>query len=132
MKSKTPLWYTLQAILGTVLEEAILVIIVLWALPLFSIHVPWWGLAILMAALAIVAYVTYRIGKGTFFIKPKGALESLIGCEGRVVKPLTPKGYVKIRGELWKAACSEHECKNGDEVEVIGLEGMTLIVRPKI
>ena len=131
MKTKTPLWYTLQAIVGTLVEEAGLVFIVLWVLPLFDIHIPWWGLALLMLALAVVAYVTYRIGKGTFFIKPKGALEALIGCEGVVVKPLAPVGYIKVRGELWKAACEEYECRNGDVVEVLEVEGMTLVVHPK-
>ena len=131
MKTTTPLWYTLQAIVGTLVEEAGLVFIVLWVLPLFDIHVPWWGLALLMLALAVVAYVTYRIGKGTFFIKPRGALESLIGCEGVVVKALAPAGYIKVRGELWKAVCEEYECRNGDVVEVLGVEGITLIVHPK-
>ena len=82
-KTKTPLWYTAEAIVGTLLEEAALVLIVLWVLPIFGIHVSWWWLAALMVALAIVAYVTYRVGKGTFFVKRKAALEALVGSEGR-------------------------------------------------
>ena len=125
------MWYTLQAVLGTLVEEAGLVFIALWVLPIFDIHVPWWGLGLLMLALAIVAYVTYRIGRGTFFIKPRGTLEALIGYEGVVVKPLAPAGYIKVRSELWKAICEGYECRNGDVVEVLGVEGMTLVVRPK-
>ena len=131
MKNKPPLWYTLQAILGTLLEEAALALIVLWVLPFFDIYIPWWGLALLMSALAVVAYITYRIGRGTFFIKPRGTMEALIGCEGVIVKALAPVIYVKVGGELWKAVCDECECKNGDVVEVIGAKDMTLIVRRK-
>jgi membrane protein implicated in regulation of membrane protease activity len=131
MKTKTPLWYTVQAIVGTLVEEAALVIIVLWGLPHVGIHVPWWGLAILMAGLAVVAYATYRIGKGTFAVRHKGALEALVGGEGKVVKPLAPVGYVKIRGELWKAVCEESKLEVGDKVIVVGVDGMMLIVRLK-
>ena len=130
-KTKTPLWYTAEAIVGTLLEETALVIIVLWVLPIFGIHVSWWWLAVLMVALAIVAYLTYRVGKGTFFVKRKAALEALVGNEGKVVKPMAPVGYVKVRGELWKASSSEGELKIGDEVVIEGMEGFRLIVRPK-
>lgn len=130
MRAKTPLWYMVQAIVGTLLEEAALVVVMLWVLPIFDIRVPWWGLAIMMAALAIVAYITYRIGKGTFAVKHRVALEAMIGCEGKVVKPLAPVGYVKVRGELWKATGGS-EFEVGDEVVVVGFDGMKLIVRPK-
>ncbi len=130
-KTKAPLWYTIEAIVGTLLEEAILVIIVLWVLPIFGIHMKWWWLAVLMAALAIIAYLTYRMGKGTFFVKRKAALEALVGSEGKVVKMLAPMGYVKVKGELWKATSAEGELKTGDEVIVAGVNGFKLIVRLK-
>ncbi len=131
MKTRPPLWYTVQAILGALVEEAILVAIVLWLLPHFNINIPLWGLVGLMIALAIHSYIMYRVGKPTFLIKPKVAAENIIGSEGKVVRPLAPVGYVKVQGVLWKATCAESELEIGDEVVVVGIEGLRLIVRSK-
>ncbi|MCX6009652.1 MAG: hypothetical protein NTW48_06430 [Chloroflexi bacterium] len=131
MKSKSPLWYTVQTILGWMLEESILVVVVLWLLPRFNVNLPLWVLGILMIALAVYSSVMYRIGKLTFLMKPKVAAEAIIGNEGKVTKRLAPEGYVKVQGVLWKATCSESELEVGDEVLVVGIEGLRLLVRPK-
>jgi len=128
---KPPLWYTLQAVLGWMIEEAVLVAVVLWMLPHFNINIPLWVLAILMAALAVYSYIMYRVGRPTFFISPRLAAEDIIGNEGRVTRRLDPEGYVKVQGVLWKATCDEAELEIGDEVVVVGIERLKLIVRPK-
>src|SRR4030042_2206351 len=132
MKDRPPLWYTVQAILGWMIEEAILVAVVLWLLPLFNINVPLWGLAILMAGLAVHSFNMYRIGRPTFFVKPKVAAENIIGDEGTVTRRLAPEGYVKVKGALWKAMCEEAELEIGDDVVVGGIERLKLIVSPKV
>jgi membrane-bound serine protease (ClpP class) len=131
MKTRPPLWYTLQAVLSSILEEILLAAFVLWLLPHFNVNIPLWGLAIMMIALAIYSGVMYRIGRQTFFIRPKVAAENLIGSEGKVTSPLAPDGYVKVQGVLWKAICNESDLGVGDEVEVVGMEGLRLIVKPK-
>ena len=131
MKTKPPIWYTVQAILGWMLEEAILVAVVLWLLPLFNINIPLWGLAILMVALAIYSYIMYRGGRSTFLMKPKVAAETIIGDDGKVTKRLAPEGYVKVQGVLWKATCVESELEVGDDVVVVDINGLRLIVSPK-
>ena len=132
MKPRPPLWYTLQAVLSWMLEEILLAAVFLWLLPhFFNINIPLWGLAILMTALAIYSGVMYRVGRQTFFIRPKVAADNIIGSEGTVTRSLAPDGYVKVQGVLWKAICNERELTVGDEVEVIGIEGLRLIVKPK-
>jgi len=132
MRTKPPLWYTVQAILSWILEEIILVALVVWLVPHFlNIKIPLWGLAILMIALAIYSGVMYRIGRQTFLIRPMVAAENIIGSEGTVTRPLSPEGYVKVQGVLWKAICSELELGVGDEIVVVGMEGLRLIVKPK-
>jgi membrane protein implicated in regulation of membrane protease activity len=131
MKTKPPIWYTVQAILGWMLEEAILVAVVLWLLPLFNINIPLWGLAILMVALAVYSYVMYRVGSPTFLMKPKVAAETIIGNDGKVTRRLAPEGYVKVQGVLWKATCVESELEVGDDVVVVDINGLRLIVSPK-
>jgi membrane protein implicated in regulation of membrane protease activity len=131
MRSRPPIWYTVQAILGWMLEEVILVAVVLWLLPLFNVNIPLWVLGILMAALAVYSYVMYRIGRSTFLIKPKVAAETIIGNDGKVTKRLAPEGYVKVQGVLWKATCVESELEVGDDVVVVDINGLRLIVSPK-
>jgi membrane protein implicated in regulation of membrane protease activity len=132
MKSRPPLWYTLQAVLSWLIEEILLVVVVLWLLPhFFNLNLPLWGLAILMVALAVYSVVMYRVGRQTFFIRPKVAAENIIGSEGTVTKTLAPEGYVKVQGVLWKAVCNELELGVGEGIEVIGMEGLRLVVKPK-
>jgi membrane protein implicated in regulation of membrane protease activity len=132
MKTKPPIWYTVQAILSWMLEEAILMAVVLWLLPLLNINIPLWVLGILMVALAVYSYVMYRVGIPTFLMKPKVAAETIIGNNGKVTKRLAPEGYVKVRGVLWKAICDDAELEIGDDVIVVGIEGLRLIVTPKV
>jgi membrane-bound ClpP family serine protease len=58
---------------------------------------------------------------------PAVGTNTLIGARGQVRRD----GLVAIRGELWQAR-TEHEepLEPGDEVEVAGVEGLQLVVRP--
>ncbi len=131
MKTKPPLWYTVQAVVGAILEEAALVAVVLWLLPRFGINIPVWALALLMVGLALHSYIMYRLGRPTFLIRPRVAPENIIGNAGTVIKPLAPEGYVKVQGVLWKARCAESELDIGEEIVVVGIEGLRLTVKPK-
>ena len=113
------------------IEEAILAAAVLWLLPVFDINIPLWGLAILMAGLAVYSFIMYRVGRSTFLIRPRVAAEAIIGCDGKVTKRLAPEGYVKVQGVLWKAICQEAELEIGDEIVVVGIERLKVIVKPR-
>lgn len=53
----------------------------------------------------------------------------LIGARAVAVEPLAPRGLVRVGGELWTAV-AEGAVGPGEEVEITGLEGLTLRVRP--
>jgi membrane protein implicated in regulation of membrane protease activity len=53
--------------------------------------------------------------------------ETLVGATGRVVLPCAPLGQVRVQGELWRAHCAEGAAV-GEEVRVVGLDGLTLTV----
>lgn len=131
MNTRPPLWYTIQAIVGALLEQALLVALVVWLLPKFGIELPLWLVAILMIALAVHSYIMYHVGRPTFSLKPKVAFENIIGAEGRVVRWQGADGYVKVQGVLWKARCDRCELNCGEEVVVVGIEGLKLVVIPK-
>ncbi len=126
----SPLGYTIYALVGTILEQAALVVIVRWGLPHLNINIPWWGLAILMVALLLYSCFTYRMGRQVLLMKPMVSPESIIDSEGTVATPLDPKGYVRVKGELWKASAGL-KLEVGDEIVVTGIDGIKLIVAPK-
>jgi len=45
-----------------------------------------------------------------------------------VVSPLDPDGLVRIRGELWVAESATGRMDTGEEIVVVGQEGLKLVV----
>ena len=114
------------AIISTILEESAIAVIVLVGLPHLDIHVPLWGLIALMVAWGAYSITTYRMGSRALRKKPEIVLP-LISSKGKVVSPLTPGGIIRIKGELWQATSIDGNIDNGEEVTVVGQDGLKLI-----
>jgi len=119
--------YTVLTITTTLLEEAALVAVVLWLLPRVAVNIPLWGLIIMMIALGVYNYRNYRLGKKALVKKPM--ISPDIGSRGRTTTPISPKGYVRVNGELWQASASS-TIDAGEEIIIVGIEGMTLLISP--
>ena len=117
------------AIFSTMLEELALVVIVLWGLPQLGIEIPLAGLIALMVVLVAYAVFSYRIVSRALKKKPVVGLPAMVGSKARVVSPLDPEGLVKIRNELWKAKPAGMKIDTGEEVIVVGQDGLELVVR---
>jgi len=120
--------YTAYAITTSLLDELALVAVVLWLLPRFGIDIPLWGLALLMIALGEYSYIIYKLGKKALDKKP--IVSPDIGNRGKTTTPLTPRGYVRLGTEMWKASSIDSSIDAGEEVVVVGMQGMTLLVAP--
>ena len=55
----------------------------------------------------------------------------MIGLQCRVVESLTPIGVVTVEGEYWKAKSANENIEADEEVEIIGIDGLTLRVQRK-
>ena len=117
------------AIVSTSLEETALVVVVLWGLPQLDIYIPIPGLIALMVAWGVVSVIFYRMGSRALARKPITGLPAMIGSRGKVVSPLAPKGVIRIKGELWEATSAGRRIKAGEEVTVMGQDGLRLVVR---
>ena len=115
-----------MAIISTLLEEAALVVIVLWGLPKLGIQIPLAGLIALMVAWCAWSVYTYRMGSRALKMKP--VLPTMVGSKGKVTSPLVPQGLVRIKGELWIATSTSGEIDIGEEVIVVEQDGLKLIV----
>jgi membrane protein implicated in regulation of membrane protease activity len=86
-----------------------------------------WGVSLIAAASVV------EVGESLFWIwlskrrRASVGAEALVGRTARVVRPCRPLGYVRLDGELWEARC-EAGADRGDEVSVVGLDGLTLVV----
>ena len=116
------------AIISTLLEEAALVAVVLWALPQIGVHIPLPGLIALMVVWGTYSIFIYRMGSQALRRKPLISLPDMVGSHGKVVSPLIPEGLVSIRGELWIAKSAGGEIKPGSQVTVLEQNSLKLVV----
>lgn len=84
---------------------------------------------IVLAIAAIVIWMIYYAAKADLN-KIKTGKEALVGSVGVAVTNLKPEGEIRVVGEFWQATVKEGWIKNGEKVEVVGMEGMFLVVRP--
>lgn len=97
------------------------------------------GQEYLRVSLAAVAGVVATMGAFALFAllvvtrsqrrRPTTGREGLIGQVGRVTEPLGPKGMVFVDGALWQAVSVEGPIAQGHLVRVVGVDGLTLLVR---
>lgn len=86
-----------------------------------------WGLPLIVAAALV------EVGESLFWIwlskRRRAAVgaEALVGRVAEVTRPCFPLGYVRLDGELWQARC-DGGADRGDQVRVVGIEGLTLVV----
>jgi membrane-bound serine protease (ClpP class) len=87
--------------------------------------------AILFTSGATAAFFVFVVGAGVRALHSRTAtgIEGLIGEVGVVRSPLSPRGHVFLRGELWNAE-SDERVEAGASVRVARVDGLTLKVVP--
>jgi len=121
---KTFLRYLLFQILGWAILALVLYVLV------HKTEVPRWAAMGLFILWVIKDLAMFPLVRSSYEENARTGAETLIGCRGRVQEPLTPEGYVKINGELWKARTESPDqlLARDTPVRVRGARGLTLIV----
>jgi membrane protein implicated in regulation of membrane protease activity len=102
------------------------VVIIAWLVVDFG-GFPFWVGALLVATLAAKDVVSYRTMRR--YYTPDPAEKRLLDYPAVAVTPLSPRGLVRVRGELWQARISSVEVvPEGAPVRVRDVEGLLLIV----
>ncbi len=117
------------AIVSTLIWEGTLVTIWRWGLPELGIRLHVSALVVAMVVLAAYSVISFHIGTKALSRQPLAGMASMVGSQGKVVIPLAPEGMVKIGGELWTAKSVKENIASGEEVKVVGQEGLRLLVR---
>lgn len=110
------------------LGELLAIIILLIVISLF-IYVPLWIAIIIPVGKFLKFIIVYPLVRRSVRQPIYSGMESLIGVRGLTMETLNPEGYIKLRGELWKAVSNEGPITSGAEVEVCQLERTKLVVK---
>ena len=98
------------------------------AMPAIAVS-PWLigGITAAVAAFfALVARALFRAYRAPV----RTGAEALVGRKAVVVSGLEPTGTVRLNGEAWRATAEGDWIAVGASVEIVGVEGVTLRVRP--
>ena len=116
--------YLLFQIPGWVVAAIILICLHRWVnLPLWAIS----GMFLLVVLKDLILYPFLRIAYSS---TAKAGVDLLIGETGIAAQNINPRGYVQVRGELWKAelAPGAQPIPQDRRVRVQSAQGMTLVV----
>ena len=120
--------YALIQMPAIVILVASLVLIRQWInLPLYLIL----GIVALWVAKDIILYpLTWR----AYDWDRSGDMNAMVGEWAIANERLSPTGYVRVHGELWRANIMEHglPVEKGEAVRIQGIRGLTLLVQPDI
>ena len=87
------------------------------------------ALAATLFAVAAIIIVIFAAGFKAQFSHVRTGQEALIGAHGTATTALEPKGTVRVLSEFWEAKTKDQPIPAGAEVEVLALDGMTLVVK---
>ena len=113
------------------LDEAVALVLVLLVLWFFRITVSLPVVIGIALALGTFAFITHKLIIPSFHKKKVTGSEGMIGLGGEVIEPLTLVGLIRVEGEYWRAKSVGEDIAAGDEVEILGINRLTLEVKRK-
>lgn len=128
MKTRVKDWLIVLASLADDAAIALLILLVLW---LLGLPISPAIIIFIVALFAASALIMHKLIIPALRRKKTTGAEGMIGLEGKVVEPLAPQGLVVVKGERWRAISAGENIAAGDNVEVVGLDGLTLRVKIK-
>ena len=118
-------------VLILLLDEAIVIAGILLILHFLGIQITLPIKNVAGIIFVIVVFIRHVAVIPSFHKKVVTGREGMIGIQGRVVKPLTPFGTVIVEGEHWKARCIDDKIEVDEDVEIVGIDRLTLTVKRK-
>ena len=128
MKRTIKDWLIVLVLLLDEVAALLLVLLVVWV---FGMKIPLWATIVIALLLGTFAFVTHKVIIPSFHKKKVTGSEGMIGLAGEVIEPLAPVGVIIVGGEYWKAKSVGEDIAAGEEVEVLGLNRLTLEVKRK-
>jgi membrane-bound ClpP family serine protease len=111
------------------LAELVLLVIALLLLRYF-LGISAWLVATIVVLWVIKDTVLFFKVWRSYAFDDNSPMRKLMGLEATAVYSLEPAGYVRVKGELWRAEVRDerHPVQRGERAIVVGMREMTLIV----
>jgi len=87
------------------------------------------ALAVTLLVVAAIIVLIFVAGFKAQFTRVRTGKEALIGAKGIVTTDLKPKGEIRVMDEFWEARTEGSVIASGQKVVVLGMDGMTLVVK---
>ena len=118
--------YALYQVPGLLILVGVVAGLYHWAM------LPGWGAVALVVVWMLKDAALYPWLRTAYEPDSRRVIERLIGLAGVAVEPLAPRGYVRVRGELWQAEPAEPDSTidAGRAVTVHAIATDILLVRP--
>jgi membrane-bound ClpP family serine protease len=119
-------WLVIFVALLDDLAVALVLLLVLW---LLKVPISAGVIALLAVFFVGLAFIMHR-GVIPVLRRPVATgVESMIGLEAKVTKPLTPEGLVMVNGECWAAECRGEHASVGETVRIVAVTGLRVTVK---
>ena len=118
-------------VLVLLLDEAAVLLLVIAALRFFGIGIPLPITIVIALILGILVFIMHVAVISSFHKRTVTGSEGMVGTQGRVVELLKPVGAIFVEGERWKAISVDDTIAVDENVEIVGVEGLTLRVKRK-
>ena len=116
-------------VLASLLDDAAVVIIILLVLWFLKIPISLSIIIFLMLLFAALIFVMHKLVIPAFHRRKITGSEGMLGLKGRVIKSLVPSGTINVKGEYWNAKSIGENIPVGEQVEIVGIDGLTLQVK---
>jgi membrane-bound serine protease (ClpP class) len=118
-------------VLAALADDVAILALVVFILFIVGVRLPVPVLVILGLAIIIGIYFIHRAVVRALRRRLVTGAEGMIGAFGKAAETLDPAGMVDIKGEYWKAVSTNTKIEAGREIEVTGINGLTLEVKEK-
>jgi len=118
-------------VLVLLLDEAAVLVVVILVLKFLGIRIPLPVTIPIVIMGGIFVFIIHIAVIPSFRRKIVTGREGMIGVQGRVVEPLTPIGVIFVKGEYWNAKSVDDNIEVDENVEIVGLDRLTLKVQRK-
>jgi membrane-bound serine protease (ClpP class) len=95
-----------------------------------ALELPWWAVAVGLAATAIFFLSIMTSAIRARAAKPLVGTEGLVGSFGIARTDISPEGQVMARGTLWRAQTVGAAIGQGTSIKILGVKGLILMVEP--
>jgi len=134
---RTKRWWVVVATVLTIvvllalLDDAAVVALVLLVLSFLKIKIPLAVAIVIGLLFGSLVFITHKAIIPSLHKRKVTGSEGMIGLGGKVAQPLTPVGVVKVGSEYWQAKSTGEDIAAGEDIEVLGLDGLKLTVKRK-